>query len=217
MIVSFYFKLYIIFLVMFDSVSLFHKINQLTWYSDTLKVWAEDLRYSENKSLLEIGTATGILASFLDSRGLHVTAIDLSENMIAKARAVNPKGIIFQQGDILQLDFADNHFDYVIAASVINVISDRRKGLSEMVRVCKKGGKVSILVPEEGMTKEKLNILIQQYGLTGFSREALLAWDNYAKKMSRSSLEELFKSAGLKKISTTEYLNGMAIGVTGVK
>ena len=60
--------------------------------------FASELR---GKTLLDVGAATGNLTAYLSSQGYEVTAIDLSERLIAKAAE---KGITVQQLNMLAID-----------------------------------------------------------------------------------------------------------------
>ena len=53
------------------------------------------------KMLLDVGAATGNLTAYLSSQGYEVTAIDLSERLIAKAAE---KGVTVQQLNMLAID-----------------------------------------------------------------------------------------------------------------
>ena len=55
----------------------------------------------QGKTILDVGAATGNLTAYLSSQGYEVTAIDLSERLIAKA---TEKGINVQQRDMLTID-----------------------------------------------------------------------------------------------------------------
>ena len=55
----------------------------------------------QGKTLLDVGAATGNLTAYLSSQGYEVTAIDLSERLIAKAAE---KGITVQQLNMLAID-----------------------------------------------------------------------------------------------------------------
>ena len=55
----------------------------------------------KGKTVLDVGAATGNLTAYLSSQGYEVTAIDLSERLIAKAAE---KGITVQQLNMLNID-----------------------------------------------------------------------------------------------------------------
>ena len=98
--------------------------------------------------ILEVGVGTGINAP-LYPRHCHVTGIDFSAKMLAKARErVERKGvrnIRLMEMDAGNLSFPDNSFDIVYAPYVISVVSDPVRVVREMRRVCKPGGKFIVL------------------------------------------------------------------------
>ena len=80
----------------------------------------------------------------------HVTGVDLSEGMLAVMREKVAKAgltemISIEEGDGENLRFPDNTFDRVTIAFGIRNFEDRPKGLREMLRVLKPGGRLVIL------------------------------------------------------------------------
>lgn len=102
--------------------------------------------------MLDIATGTGDFA-ILAARELkprHLIGADISEGMMAigreKVRAVGLGKIIsFQKEDCLHLSFPDDTFDAVTAAFGIRNFQDLDRGLSEICRVLKPGGHLSIV------------------------------------------------------------------------
>ena len=98
--------------------------------------------------ILEVGVGTGINAP-LYPRNCHVTGVDFSPKMLAKARErVERKGISnvrLLEMDAAKLSFPDNSFDIVYAPYVISVVSDPVQVVREMRRVCRPGGKFIVL------------------------------------------------------------------------
>lgn len=98
--------------------------------------------------VLEVGVGTGI-NSALYPHHCHVTAIDFSAAMLAKARRrVGRKGlhhVTLMEMDAASLTFADESFDIVYAPYLVNCVSDPLKVVREMQRVCKPGGKIVLL------------------------------------------------------------------------
>ncbi len=98
--------------------------------------------------VLEIGVGTGLS---LDAYPAHcqVTGIDLAPEMLERAQdRVNRNGwrhVTLEQGDALDLKFADDSFDYVMAFHVISVVPDPSRMLSEAQRVCRPGGIVTVI------------------------------------------------------------------------
>ena len=110
------------------------------------------------KTILDIATGTGDLA--LEASVLKPTKIigvDISEGMLNIGREKMKKNgldsiIDLQFGDSENLPFEDNSFDAVTAGFGVRNFEDLPKGLSEMCRVMKKGGKIAILEPAEPTT-----------------------------------------------------------------
>jgi phosphatidylethanolamine/phosphatidyl-N-methylethanolamine N-methyltransferase len=100
-------------------------------------------------TLLEIGVGTGISLEQYRS-DIEITAIDLSPDMLTRARAKADRLNLTNIKDLLvmdagQLEFPDNSFDKVVAMYVLTVVPDPGRVMSEMQRVCKPGGEVIIV------------------------------------------------------------------------
>ncbi|MEW6719385.1 MAG: methyltransferase domain-containing protein [Thermodesulfobacteriota bacterium] len=92
--------------------------------------------------VLDIGVGTGIFALELMKHGVDLVGIDVSEKMLDVARS---KGVAnVRLGDAVSLDFPDESFDLVISITALEFIGDYEKAISEMVRVCRKGGRVVV-------------------------------------------------------------------------
>lgn len=109
-------------------------------------VSALDVR--DDARVLELGVGTGLSLSAYPT-DCRVDAIDLSESMLGQAREKSIANgwdhIFLQQMDATNLEFPDNHFDFVHAFHLVTVVPDHQKLLSEMTRVCKPGGTVVII------------------------------------------------------------------------
>src|SRR3954469_25497496 len=93
---------------------------------------------------LDVATGTGDLAIALRERGADVVGVDFAEKMLEIARRKAP-GIEFRQGNALALDFADDEFDAVTVGFGARNFDDLDRGLSEMARVVRPGGRVVVL------------------------------------------------------------------------
>ncbi|MBR4841504.1 MAG: bifunctional demethylmenaquinone methyltransferase/2-methoxy-6-polyprenyl-1,4-benzoquinol methylase UbiE [Bacteroidaceae bacterium] len=109
-------------------------------------------------NVLDVATGTAdfaIAVSRQAAPGSHVTGIDISESMLEIGRDKS-KGlpIDFMTAQAEALPFPNCTFDRVCVAFGVRNFEDRMKGLSEMCRVLKKGGKLVIL--ELSYPKNKL-------------------------------------------------------------
>lgn len=97
--------------------------------------------------VLEVGVGTGKNLEYY-SPDCEVVGIDLSPGMLEKARVKAQRlqvNISLQEMDAQELQFPDHSFDTVVATCVFCSVPDPIKGLKEIKRVCKRGGKVLLL------------------------------------------------------------------------
>jgi phosphatidylethanolamine/phosphatidyl-N-methylethanolamine N-methyltransferase len=109
----------------------------------------EKLRCLPGDRVLEVGVGTG-LSLPMYSPDVKVTGIDLSEDMLDRARKKVQEENLIQVEDLVQMDaqemsFSDNSFDRVIAMYVASVVPDVAKLVDEIRRVCKPGGTIIFL------------------------------------------------------------------------
>jgi demethylmenaquinone methyltransferase/2-methoxy-6-polyprenyl-1,4-benzoquinol methylase len=106
---------------------------------------AADLaRVGPGDRALDVATGTGDLAIELAGRGAEVVGLDFSEGMLALAREKAP-AIRFEQGDALELPYANGEFDATTVGFGARNFSDLGRGLAEMARVTKPGGRLVVL------------------------------------------------------------------------
>ncbi len=108
---------------------------------------AADLaRLSAGDRALDVATGTGDLAIELERRTGPggVVGMDFSEAMLEIARRKAP-GITFEPGNALEMAYPDDSFDAATVGFGARNFSDLHRGLSEMARVVKPGGRVVVL------------------------------------------------------------------------
>ena len=213
---KYYFQLQIKLLIIFKPTVLFDRINQLSWYKNTLRQWVDDQNITAKSKVLEVGCASGSLTSYIAKSGCIPTGVDASSNMIELAK-INNNDIDFLVANVFDLPFENNLFDVVIAASLVNIVPDKDKAIYELSRTCKKGGMITILVPSAEFKDKNLLSLQASLKNLGFSTAAMEAWHKNPPKMKASDILYLFKQAGLTKITTNNYLQGMVISVSAIK
>lgn len=140
---------------MFDNISprydfLNHFLSlgiDIRWRKKAIKL----LKDIKPKNILDIATGTGDFA--IESLSLNpdkVIGVDISEGMLnvgrekLKKRKLDSR-ISLESGDSENLPFEDNMFDAIIVAFGVRNFENLEKGLAEMYRVVRPGGKVVIL------------------------------------------------------------------------
>jgi arsenite methyltransferase len=144
----------------------------------TGRAWAEDLRYpaelaavpdaavesfagvanpwvlgrlAPGERVLDLGSGAGtdslIAAQMVGEHG-HVTGIDMTPEMLAKARAaateMGASNVEFVESEAERLPFLDESFDVVISNGVIDLIPDKDAVFAELFRVLAPGGHIQI-------------------------------------------------------------------------
>jgi demethylmenaquinone methyltransferase / 2-methoxy-6-polyprenyl-1,4-benzoquinol methylase len=111
------------------------------------------LRPQPGEPILDLCTGTGDLA-FAFCRYTQgkapITAADFCQEMLQigeekKRRAGLNGEITFLEADAQNLPFPNDHFQVVSVAFGLRNVADTDRGLREMVRVCRPGGKVAVL------------------------------------------------------------------------
>ena len=144
----------------------------------TGRAWAEDLRYpaelagvpdaavesfagvanpwelgrlAPGERVLDLGSGAGtdslIAAQMVGEQG-HVTGIDMTQEMLAKARAaaaeMGATNVEFVESEAERLPFPDRSFDVVISNGVIDLVPDKDAVFAELFRVLAPGGRLQI-------------------------------------------------------------------------
>ena len=110
------------------------------------------------RRVLEVGCGRGELAArILAETGAELVALDQSERMVELARA---RGVDARVGDVQALPFPDSGFDCAVAAWMLYHVPDLDRGLSELARVLRPGGRLVAVTNSE----ESLRELWAQFG-----------------------------------------------------
>jgi len=139
---------------MFDRIAGFYDVMNSVMTAGLHHRWREraaDLaRVGPGDRALDVATGTGDLALELARRvrpGGEVVGSDFSEGMLERARtkAGGELGLRWEWGNALELPYPDDAFDAATVGFGARNFSDLDRGLAEMARVVRPGGKVVIL------------------------------------------------------------------------
>lgn len=105
----------------------------------------------QGKVVLDVGCGTGIISLLALQKGAaKVICGDISNYMLEVARAkADSQGygadcIDFRQLDAESLPFEDASFDFVMTGKTLGLLPDQKKAVTEMVRVLRPGGLLSV-------------------------------------------------------------------------
>jgi ubiquinone/menaquinone biosynthesis C-methylase UbiE len=159
-----------------------------------------DLAWLQGKHCLDAGCGSGrysiAIARFGAARvvGLDVSGSGLEE---ARRRASTYPTIEFKEASVLDLPFADASFDFCWSAGVLHHTADPDKGLAELTRVLRPGGKLFLLLYGKGgvrwPTIMKLRPLANSLGYAAF--DAAMKAAGMPANKQRTFLDDLYVPA----------------------
>lgn len=151
----------------YNRVSKIYDLMEKPMESMLMDDWRKELfEKIEGKKILEVGVGTGKNLEFY-STDKEVTGIDFSEKMLEKAKnkSKDKDHVTLMEMDAEKMTFEDNTFDTVVTSCVFCSVPDPVKGLKEIRRVCKNGGKVIMLEhmrsnkPVVGKIMDRINFI----------------------------------------------------------
>ncbi|MCS7097877.1 MAG: methyltransferase domain-containing protein [Candidatus Methanomethyliaceae archaeon] len=126
-----------------------HLYNMRYEHEQKLKIsfLLNKLRPKEDEILLDIGCGTGILFNMVNCKTM--IGLDISINMLREVKNRGKIDLILADGE--HLPIKDESIDIITSVTVLNLIMDKKRFLSEIMRCLKRGGKfgISLLNREE--------------------------------------------------------------------
>jgi len=178
--------------------------------------------------VLDVGTGTGELAIAAHARGYEVTGVDVSEAMLARARASEP-GVSWHIASADKLPFPDASFSAVISAYVMRNLQQSgvlEASIRECARVLKSPGRLLFLDltrPDTAALRMGHDLYARSF-LPAFGR--LFFGGRWPGGYLRQSIEELwatpklrdcFLSAGFKTFDARPLWGGIVTLFSGSK
>lgn len=182
--------------------------NKLTdqQYRESVELFAKrfeangfDLTWFKGRRCLDAGTGSGRYAVAMAMCGAaEVVGCDVSDTGLATARErAAGLPITFQKASVLALPFPDASFDFVCCAGVLHHTTDLQKGLDEVVRVLKPGGKLFLLL----------------YGAGGLRWSAILSLRPICARLGYDYVDRAIQAAGLPANNRKHFLDDLFVPV----
>jgi SAM-dependent methyltransferase len=115
---------------------------------DALRLLVETAGAGSDDTVLDVACGPGLVVCAFARAVRHATGIDVTPAMLDRARAHAAEegvaNVTWRAGDVTALPFADGEFSLVVSRFAFHHFPDPAAVLREMVRVCRRGGKVVV-------------------------------------------------------------------------
>ena len=171
--------------------------------------------------VLDVCCGTGDIAMQFARAGTQVVGLDFSVPMLTIAQARSRRAglpIEFLNGDALNLPFSDNSFDVVTVGYGLRNLADFRRGLSEMHRVVRPGGRLLVLdfgKPRLGLLRAAYFFYLEHWVpvfgrlLCGDAAPYQYIAESLRHYPAQAGVAELMKALGCEQVSVWNLLGGM--------
>lgn len=175
------------------------------------------------QKILDICTGSGDIAIMIarEFPTSQIIGVDLSDRMleIAKNRAAGLRNLTFEKADALKLPFADRTFDVVFMGFGLRNLDNLQKGILEMARITKAGGRISSLdlgKPQGAFLKSVYSTyflhVVPFLGAAFFHRNELNSFSYLAESSKyyppQEELVGIFQELGLEDVKNFDFMFG---------
>lgn len=141
-------------------------------YYDHLREEIESVEYSHElheyssfsgKNVLDVGCGNGYILSKYATNGANTFGIDITEigvELSKKRFQLESLQGDFRVADAQNLPYEDNFFDCVCSMGVLHHVPDTKKGIEEIYRVLKPGGRLIVMFYHKNSAKYQLSYRI---------------------------------------------------------
>lgn len=151
-------------------------------------------------AVLDVACGGGLVVCAFAPRVRQATGIDLTPAMLERARKLAAgKGlanVAWREGDVCPLPWPEAAFDIVVTRFAMHHFPDPRAVFTEMVRVCRPGGRIVVADTCASSDPKKA---------AAFNRLEKLRDPSHVRALSLAEFEELYREAGLPRPETRFY------------
>jgi ubiquinone/menaquinone biosynthesis C-methylase UbiE len=177
---------------------------KLPGHSASLDILVQLARPTHTDRVLDVACGPGLVACHFAPLVGHMTGLDLTPEMIRQAQQAQVErefsNMSWQIGSADPLPFADQSFSLVLTRYSLHHFQRPQAVLSEMMRVCRPGGRV--LVADVVQPADKV---------AGYDEIELLRDPSHVHALGRDEFAGLFADSGLQDIRFDEYKVEMAL------
>jgi len=164
---------------------------------DYLNWMVEQLDLQPHFEVLDVAAGTGHLSRAIAPYVKRVVALDLTPEMLAQGRYEAEQQqltkVVFEQGEAEHLGFPNAAFDLVVTRFSLHHFAEPRGPLQEMVRVCRRGGRVAVI---DIVSPDDPAVAIT------YNRLERLRDPSHLRALTDSELQQLMAKSGLALVHT---------------
>ena len=164
--------------------------TQVPGHFDALQVLIELSGVGPEDRLLDVACGPGMVACEFARRAAQVTGIDVTPAMIEQAekrrQELNLDNVSWAVGDAVPLPYPDNSFSLVITRYSFHHLLAPERALSEMIRVCRPGGRVMVA-----------DVALEPAKCAAYDRLEIMRDPSHTHALTLSEFAGLFQASGL--------------------
>ena len=162
----------------FESVAGDWERIRKSYFDDRVTSLAIEKLLPHNLTVADIGCGTGSLTFELARFARKVIGVDLSGEMLRRARSVAKEralaNVEFRQGDVLKLPLESRSFDAAFCVMVLHFLPDPARAIAGVCRIVRPGGAVILVDLVEHKQEWMREQMAHQW--RGFDRHAIEEW-----------------------------------------
>ncbi len=182
--------------------------SQVPGHLDSLELLVEMAQPTEEDCALDVACGPGLVACAFARLCRQVTGIDITPAMVEQAEKRQKEqgldNLTWSVGDALPLPYDDASFSLVITRYSLHHFPDPQKVLTEMIRVCRPGGRILVadvaIEPSKSADYDALEIMRDP------SHTHALTTEEFSSLFRRSGLLDCRQSAYLVEIELETQL-----------